>query len=341
MRAVKLKKRDLHKFLESLSNFGEFWGPVKKDDGHVLEKVDDFSQLDLKALRTRLPFKKLLFPSRMRMLSFNEGKLKEELEDIPRRVIFGMHPCDITGLMITDNFFNLQYSDPYYNERRKRVAIVGLSCEPDDKCFCKTTGTGNVERGFDLFLTELDKFFLIWVGSSLGDDLLRECPELIDEEVNHKDLVEYIDWRNRRDNMFTLDLNFTGMPGIMELSFDDNLWQELGEKCLSCGSCTIVCPTCPCFNVIDQIALNGKEGERIRQWDSCQYREYSMVAGGHNFRESRAERLRLRFIHKLQAFVGKFGEPACVGCGRCINTCPVGIDVKTVGLALKGEEVKA
>ena len=133
----------------------------------------------------------------------------------------------------------------------------------------------------------------------------------------------------------------TGMPSIMELSWDNPLWEELGEKCLSCGACTIVCPTCPCFNVFDEINLKQTEGRRIRQWDSCMFREYSMVAGGHNFRESRAERLKLRFTHKLQAFVGKFGEPACVGCGRCIDTCPVDIDIRTVGMRLKGEEVMA
>ena len=129
------------------------------------------------------------------------------------------------------------------------------------------------------------------------------------------------------------------MPSLMELYWDDELWNELGDRCLSCGACTLVCPTCPCFNVIDEVNLDSTKGERMRKWDSCMFREYSMVAGGHNFREARADRLKLRFTHKLQAFVGEFGKPACVGCGRCIDICPVDIDIRTVAMRLKGEEV--
>ncbi len=341
MRAVKIKKEHLNNFLESIKPFGELWGPVKKGDGHVLEKIEDFSRLDLTALRTKLPFKKLLLPPRFTMFTFKGRKADATFEDFPNRVIFGLHPCDIYALTIMDNFHNLHYPDPYYHERRKRTAIIGLSCIPDELCFCKSTNTHNVEKGFDLFFSDLEDFFLVWVGSSLGDDMIRACSEFVDENVGHDDLKKYIAWRKYRDAQFKTEMDLTGMPGIMELSYDSPIWEELGEKCLSCGACTIVCPTCTCFNVIDEVELGKLEGKRIRQWDSCLFTEYSMVAGGHNFREARAERLKLRFTHKLQAFVGKFGEPACVGCGRCIGTCPVDIDIRTVVAQLKGEEVSA
>jgi sulfhydrogenase subunit beta (sulfur reductase) len=341
MRAVKLKREHLFDFLGSLSQFGVFWGPVKKGDGHVLAPVDDFSKIDSIALHTRLPFKKLLVPPKFNVFTFKESEIKSELKDIPQRVIFRLHPCDIWGLMIMDKFFTANYIDPYYYERRKRTIMIGISCIPDERCFCKTTNTGNVETGCDLFLSDLGEILLVWVFSSLGDDLVRECPELVDENLNADDLKRYVDWRVYRENQFKLRLDFTGMPGIMELGYDSEFWDELGEKCLSCGACTIVCPTYPCYNVIDNLELNRDESVRTRQWDSCMYREYSMVAGGHNFREAHSERLKLRFTHKLQAFVGQFGEPACVGWGRCIDTCPVGIDIKTVALALKREEVSA
>ena len=341
MRAVEMKRENLNDFLEAIKPFGTLWGPVKNGDNFSLEKIDDYSKLELTALRTKIPFKKLLTPPKFSMFSFNKEDFKSAIDDLPNRVIFGLHPCDLHGLMIMDNFFNMHYPDPYYEEQRKRTAIIGLSCIPDEKCFCRTTNTHYAEGGFDLALTDLEEFFIIWVGSSLGDDMLRQCPGLMEEKVSHDDLKKYIQWRQRRESSFTLEMDFTGMPSIMELSWDEPLWEELGDKCLSCGACTIVCPTCPCFNVFDEINLNGSEGQRIRRWDSCLFREYSMVAGGHNFRESRAARLKLRFTHKLQAFVGKFGEPACVGCGRCIDTCPVGIDIKTVGILLKGQEVIA
>lgn len=341
MIAMKMKKENLNDFLEAIKPFGTLWGPVKNGDNFSLEKIDDYSKLDLTALRTKIPFKKLLTPPKFSMFSFNMEDSKPAFDDPQKRIIFGLHPCDLHGLMIMDNFFNMHYPDPYYLERRRRTAIIGLSCIPDEKCFCKTTNTHYAEGGFDLALTDLEDFFIIWVGSSLGDDMIRECPQLVNENVDHDDLSKYIQWRQHRESSFKMEMDFTGMPSIMELSWDNPLWEELGEKCLSCGACTIVCPTCPCFNVFDEINLKQTEGRRIRQWDSCMFREYSMVAGGHNFRESRAERLKLRFTHKLQAFVGKFGEPACVGCGRCIDTCPVDIDIRTVGMRLKGEEVMA
>ncbi len=341
MRAVKMKKENLNDFLKAIGSFGTLWGPVQNGEEYALEQVKDYSKLDLTALRTKIPFKKLLFPPRFSMFTFNGEKISPALENLPHQVIFGLHPCDIHGLRIMDRFFEMQFPDPYYLERRKRTAVIALSCIPDEKCFCRTTNTHYAERGFDLAFTDLGSFFIIWVGSSLGDDMIRVCPELIDEDVGHSDLALYSKWRKKRESSFKLDMDFTGMPSVMELSWDEPIWEELGEKCLSCGACTIVCPTCPCFNVLDEIDLNQTDGRRIRQWDSCMFREYSMVAGGHNFRESRAARLKLRFTHKIQAFVGQFGDPACVGCGRCIGTCPVDIDIVTVGQRLKGEEVKA
>lgn len=340
MRAVKLKKQYLKGFLTCVSGWGELWGPVRRNTRVILEEIDDIGQIDLTALRTQLPFKKLLFPPKLNVFHFDEKGYYTDFSKIPKRIIFGLHPCDIKALLIMDEFFAKEYKDPYYYERRKRTVIIGLSCIPDEKCFCNATDNESATEGFDLFLTDLGDFFLIWVGSSLGDDLVRECPELTDPNIDHADLKKYIEWQKYRSSQFKMDIDLTGMPDIMELSYESPVWEEMGEKCLSCGACTIVCPTCPCFNVEDAFTLGKNEGERVRYWDSCMFREYSMVAGGHNFREARAERLKLRFIHKLQAFVGKFGKPACTGCGRCIGTCPVDIDIYTITKKLQGEEIQ-
>ena len=339
MRAVKLKKEDLSQFLSHVRQFGELWGPIRRGDRHILERVEDPSRIDLSAIRTALPFKKLLFPARTPLFRFDEIHMKASLSDIPRRAIFGMHPCDIHGLLIMDEFFNKNYPDPYFIERRKKTAIIGLSCCPDERCFCHATNTDTVNDGFDLFLTDLGGFFLVWVGSSLGDDLVRECPDLMSAEAGTADLKKYIEWRRSRQKSFKMNIDLTGMPDIIELSTNSTIWEQEGEKCLSCGACTIVCPTCPCYNVVDELELGKLQGERYRRWDSCMFREYSMVAGDHNFREARAERLKLRFTHKLQSFVGTFGKPACVGCGRCVGACPVDIDIQTVVKRLQGEEV--
>ena len=339
MRAVKLKKKDLSSFLECIRTWGELWGPVPQGDRYVLKWVDDPNRLALFAQRTTLPFKKLWTPPKFSMFGFSGKNYTEQLGLIGNRILVGLHPCDIHALLIMDEFHAKHHPDPYYLEHRKRTAIVGFSCVPDEKCFCNATHTDSVEEGFDLFLTDLDDFFLIWIGSSLGDDLVRSCPNLVQEKVSPCDVKLYIDWQKERNTQFKMDIDLTSMPDIMELSSESAVWEDDGKRCLSCGACTIVCPTCPCFNVYDQTRMDKLEGERIRQWDSCQFREYSMVAGGHNFRAARSERLKLRFTHKLQAWVGEFGKPACVGCGRCIGTCPVDIDIQTVVKKLQGEEV--
>jgi sulfhydrogenase subunit beta (sulfur reductase) len=341
MRAVKLKKSNLKGFLMCTGSWGELWAPVKRNDRFILDKITDLSQLDCTALRTTLPFKKLLFPPKFSMFRYEAGNYANDMSGLPKRILFGLHPCDIKALLIMDEFFAKEFKDPYYFERRNRTAIIGLSCIPDEKCFCNATMNETVTEGFDLFFTDLGDFFLIWVGSSLGDDLIRECPNLIDTAIGHQDLKKYIQWRKHRSQQFKMDIDLIGMPDIVELSQDSPVWEEEGKKCLSCGACTIVCPTCPCYNVLDETELGKKGIERVRRWDSCMFKEYSMVAGGHNFREARSERLKLRFTHKLQAFVGKFGKPACTGCGRCIDTCPVGIDIFTMVKHLKGEEVHA
>ena len=336
MRVVKLKKKDLVPFLRKLEEFGEVWGPVKRGDKFVYQHTDP-ENFDLKALRTIIPPKKFFVPPRFRMFRF-KGDEWEEDKVSEKRILFGLHPCDIHGILILDKLFLANYTDPYYKARRENTAIIGLSCEPDDKCFCKATNTHSVEEGFDLALSDIGDEYLVWIGSSLGDDLQKMGQEFIDEDVSEKDIEKYIDWRKKRDAKFRTDIDLTAMPDIFEISYNSPLWEKLGEFCLSCGQCSMVCPTCNCYNMEDTYRI-GKDIERIRHWDSCTFKEYSMVAGGHNFREARSARLKLYYTHKLAGFMSVFGKPSCVGCGRCEVTCPVGINVPNVAKALKDEKV--
>ena len=340
MRILKLKKKNLPRFLKSLSSFGELWAPVKKGDAHVFQKITDPKEIDLQARRTILPIKKLIHPPRFKMFDYDGKGYRENLSDIERKVVFGIHPCDIHGLLILDQVFMEEHPDPYYIERRKNTAIIGVSCIPDEYCFCNETGTDVTQTGYDLFFSEIGTdFMIVWVGSSLGDDLVRTAEQLFDENITVEEIEKFIDWKEKRDKHFTLDINLTAMPDLFELKINDKVWDKIGERCLACGACTMVCPTCNCFNVVDENALEEKKGARKRIWDACTLHEYSLVAEGHNFRESRADRMRLWYTHKLRAFIGAYGDPSCVGCGRCIVTCPVNINVFTVVKTLRGEEV--
>ncbi|MCX7785126.1 MAG: 4Fe-4S dicluster domain-containing protein [candidate division WOR-3 bacterium] len=339
MKVLKLQKKNLNSYLQSLRQFGEIYGPVRKGEKFIYGHLDDLDKLDLRMVRTILPVKKFLVPPQFDTFTFSGSDYKPELENIPRRVVFGVHPCEIHGLLILDKFFLERFPDPFYQERRRKTAILGLSCVPDEKCFAKSTNTHYVESGFDLAFNDLDDFYLVWVGSSLGDDLVRLRLDLFDENIKEKDLRRYMEWRAWRDAQYKLNLDLTAMPDIMELNYESPIWNKLGEKCLSCGACSMVCPTCPCYNVTDQIRPNQKNGRRMRNWDSCMFKPFALVAGGHNFREDRSQRVRLWYTHKLKAFITEFGKAACVGCGRCIDTCPVDINVKTVVKELKGRPI--
>jgi len=338
MKVLKLKKHNLNEYLDSLRIWGEIFGPVRQGEKYIYGHLDNLDKLDLKMVRTILPVKKFLVPPKFNTFTFDKHNYKAELQNIPRRIVFGVHPCEIHGLLILDKFFMEKFPDPFYQERRRKTAILGLSCVPDDKCFAKSTNTHYVESGFDLAFNDLEEFYLVWVGSSLGDDLVRLRLDLFDEDIKEKDLRRYMEWRTWRDSQYKLKLDLTAMPDIMELNYNSPLWKELGDKDLACGACSMVCPTCPCYNMHDRLNPIGNAGERQRSWDSCMFKPFALVAGGHNFRENRSQRVRLWYTHKLKAFITEFGKAACVGCGRCIDTCPVDINVKTVVQALKGEK---
>ncbi len=334
MRKLKLKKGNLTKFLKAISKHGELWGPKKKGDVHIYDRILNIKDLVTEPVTTFLPVKKLFLPPRLHMLHFDGETAKEAEQLSTPRIIFGVPACEIHSLLILDRIFGHQYKDPYYFERREKSTIIALSCAPSSYCLCKSAGTHVIEEGFDLAITDLDDTYLVWVGTSKGDDLIRIAPRLFDKELTDSDIKKFIAWRERRNSEFAESIDFRLMPDLMDLNYHSPIWEAFGEKCLSCGACTMVCPTCNCYDVRDEVSLDDDTVDRKRHWDSCMFKEYSMVAEGFNFRAAKAERLKLWYTHKLQSFTGAYQKYSCVGCGRCIMTCPVNINVLTVSQAL-------
>jgi sulfhydrogenase subunit beta (sulfur reductase) len=338
MQTLRLSDHLLPEFIESLKAWGTLWAPVERAPGVFdLEVIDDVRRARPDALRTILPFKKLLLKPRFTMLT---GKLGEIPEDPGEgrhgpQVFFGAHACDIHALRILDLLHLSNFQDSYYLENRKSLMVVGYGCWPDERCFCASLDTSTADDGFDLFLTPLEGRMLVSVGSSLGDDVVRANPQLF-EPATRQDTREYMDRLGARRKAFKLSLDVTDLPYVLELKREDPVWREIGARCLCCGSCSMVCPTCSCFNVVDELVPQGV-GQRVRLWDSCLFRDYAVVAGGHNFRADRADRVRNRYYHKQEAFVREFGVPSCVGCGRCIENCPTGINVVEVFGHVRGD----
>jgi sulfhydrogenase subunit beta (sulfur reductase) len=340
MRILKMQEKYLEVFLESLDKFGTLYGPVERRGVLTYDKVENLSEVELGGKHPMIPLKKLFHPKKFTMLHFNERGFYPDYSMIKRRVVLGVHPCEIHGLAKLDDIFLKEPVDPYYKGLRDSTAIIGFSCLPTENSICNATGTDIVKDGFDLFFVDLDEFYLVWVGSSLGHDMIYEREEFFEEDVTHEDIQKYVQWREKRNKMFKHDFDFRSMPDVMELSHDSEVWDYFAEKCLSCGQCSMVCPTCNCYNVTDVFDVtNESVGIRERVWDSCMFVDYSLVSGDHNFRAKRADRLKLWYTHKLKSFGDEYGQPGCVGCGRCVETCPVDINVLTVAEALTAKEV--
>jgi sulfhydrogenase subunit beta (sulfur reductase) len=340
MRILKMQAKFLDVFLESLSKFGNLYGPTYKNDVLSYDRLESISDLVITDEHPMIPIKKLFHPMRFTMLHFNEKGFSPDYSMIEKRVVLGVHPCEIHSLLILDDVFMREPMDPYYAELRQNSAIIGFSCLPTENSLCYSTDTDIVEEGFDLFFVNLGEYYLVWVGSSLGQDMIYEREDFFDKDVTHEDIQKYIKWRQKRNKMFKKSFEFDSMPDILELSYDSEVWDDFGKTCLSCGQCSMVCPTCNCYSVTDVFDVTNEViGRRDRAWDSCMFVDYSLVAGGHNFRESRASRLKLWYGHKLKTFGKDYGRPGCVGCGRCVDTCPVDINVLTVSEALITKEV--
>lgn len=338
MQTLRLDARRLPDLIRHLMTVGQVWAPVEKGPNRFnLEVIDDPARARPEVLRTAVPFKKLLLPPRLTMISGEFGGTGEAGACEPaagRQILFGAHACDVHALKILDVLYLSNYVDPYYAARRERLMVVEYGCWPDEHCFCESLDTSTADDGFDLALTPLDGRFLVTVATSAADDVVRAAPELF-EPATDADIRDYLERLRRRREAFRLELDASDLPYVLELKKQDPVWDELARRCLCCGSCSVVCPTCSCFNVADRIEEDGSAA-RVRTWDSCLYPDYAVVAGGHNFRADRGDRVRNRYYHKQEAFVREFGMPSCVGCGRCIENCPTGIHVVEVFDSVRG-----
>jgi ferredoxin len=260
-----------------------------------------------------------------------EGIESLPLEPAPRYAFFGVRPCDLVGIEIQDRVAAGpgRVVDRAYVARREAAFVVVVNCdEPGHNCFCVSMDTGPRARsGFDIALTEVDGpaglRYLAEIGSDAGAALLRrlEAPPAEEAMCGTVDIA-LADAEGRMGRV----MDTTGLKELLQSSLDHPIWAEIGERCLGCTNCTMVCPTCFCWSVEDAMDLDATRATRTLRWDSCFTLDFSFVHGG-PVRESIGARYRQWFTHKLASWVDQFGSFGCVGCGRCITWCPVGIDL--------------
>jgi ferredoxin len=281
----------------------------------------------------------VIFPQNETFFSFvykkdNENFQKTDIElspklDVHETIIFGARPCDAKGFRIYDRvYLDTDTPDPYYKERRDKTTIITMCCpSPSPGCFCVAVGgsPSNTE-GSDAMITEMEHGYFIEPLTQKGMAILEE--PLIEDGNSYKSEA-----KKQQDAAYEKVKNPFTREGSLKVSLAlfnlDAFWEQVTARCISCGVCTFLCPTCYCFNITDEQASNG--GERIRSWDACMFSHFTLEASGHNPRPFKHQRFRNRVGHKFLYYPDKYdGIIACCGCGRCIRYCPVSIDISEV-----------
>jgi len=279
-------------------------------------------------------WKKFLYPPIHKLYTavYKNNKFEFEKEDNSniKYAFIGVRACEINAIEIQDKvFFGGEYQNNQYKNLRKNAFIIAVNCsKAESNCFCTSMGTGpEVKSGYDLVLTEIkninEHYFLIDAGSQQGEDILNQ---LSTKEANSENIDEGKKVIENTKSQVQKKLDTENLKEILLKNLESPVWEDVAKRCLACGNCTMVCPTCFCMTVEDYTDLQKTKAERIQKWDSCFTLEYSYIHGG-SVRVSIGSRYRQWLTHKLASWHEQFGTSGCVGCGRCITWCPVGIDI--------------
>jgi len=338
MTIKKFTKEEWVKALEDLRDSSGIIVPVRDGDFHSFKPMENGTKPDFDFQNSRLSPKSAIYPQSERMFEYNLDEndpqahiLKESPKDFFPQAIVGIRPCDAFSFqMVKINFDNPQYRDPWWVQRYEATTFVGLGCkDPCATCFCTSVGSGPFsEKGLDVTLYDLGETFLAKSLTDKGEAFLGKIKRGSPADESAMKEAESTASAASGKMSSTVSTDELRGKGVMDL-FDAPFWDGVGFACINCGTCTFFCPTCWCFDIQDEVL--GKEGDRIRNWDACMFPIFTLHGSGHNPRDNKVHRVRQRFMHKLKYYVDKYDDGVCcVGCGRCIQFCPVNIDIREV-----------
>ena len=341
-----LRKERLESFLETLLRDRAVFAPVRKGESLLFESIESARDFVPGHGNTVNSSKDALFPQTERLFAYRKEEKVVKI-DAPspgeqKQALFGVRPCDTRALLLLDGVFGGNTKDPYYGHRRANTLVISLACaHPDPTCFCLSLGGGPCSpEGSDLLMLDLGDRYVVEAHSEQGRALLRDGSF---EDAGDEALAGAAEARREAEssiNQTAMGMRTTGkeLQERLERLFDDPLWDDLTESCLGCGVCTYLCPTCHCFDICDEASAGA--GERIRIWDSCQFPLFTQQASGFNPRTSVKERFRHRIMHKFSYLPGNGNLTGCVGCGRCVRSCPVNLDIREVLEKISKDEAK-
>lgn len=309
---------------------------ILKDNKHIYAPVSLRGKTDFKSIKsvdeisidhiqTTQSAKAIAFPRTEKLFSYTKDKNDVKLENydatlIPETVVFGIHPCDAASFKPLSGIFNWDTKDLPFNERMKRTTLIAMSCtQCDEYCFCTSVNgnPGNTE-GSDILLTPINKEgYLVEIVTEKGSALIEKYNSIFEEapDVKKEDFLADVPVR------FSLE----DLQGKISKMFENDVWKKQSERCLGCGACAFVCPTCACFDI--QEDAKGNSGSRLRCWDACGFSLFTVHTSGHNPRETQSQRWRQRLLHKFSYMPERISVRGCTGCGRCSRACPVDMNI--------------
>jgi len=303
--------------------------PVTKGKSFVFKAIEDPKEVVLDYNTTILPLKKFFLPPRETIVEYNIGKTEFHAPEIKVEptVFFGIHNYELQGVFRLDYAFGTGVKDETYLKKRENNIFIGVTYNPDDYHFAESVGIPtDLKEGFDIFLTKHNNHYRVETLTAKGAEIVKEWSIFLEDSNYSEDPV--VHFKNK------LKQSVAGIREIFHGAYNHPIWKKTAEKCYSCGTCNLVCPTCYCFDVSDEVELGTENGERSRRWDSCQILGFTEVAGGEAFREKRHDRVRHRMSRKFAYIMDDKGRPFCVGCGRCVRQCTADINIVDVMNAL-------
>jgi len=317
-----IEKKDIPDLMRAIKSAGKILiAPIKEERTSRYAIIDDPSKAAFDLQLTRMSLKEHFFPPTECILEYQRTDDGIQIKDPPlpnkERVVFGARPCDAAALSVMDKVFTWDYNDSFYLARREKTTIVTIGCEKlGPACHCLDVGLSpNARDGSDILLIPLE-------GEKYEVDIVTDKGKKLAELWGDK----IRDVSDSERKILTPKYETKKPPEDLDKKFESAAWAELTRKCLGCGVCAYLCPTCHCFDIVDE--QDGiTSGERRRNWDVCAFNMFTKHGGGHNPRPEQWQRYRQRVMHKFDYYPERFDCVACVGCGRCILSCPVGMDI--------------
>ena len=318
---MKLSKQNLKALLDSLAANRDVFVPATVNGVSKFALYEEGVEPDFDMVNTTMPPKDLLFPQTQKMYHFDVDengsyRIREYDESRPQ-VLFGVRACDMRSIKCLDEVFLTKgFVDEFYANARDKLLSVCIGCaKAAETCFCASMSVDpQLAPNADIMLQDCGDVYNVIAQTEKGEAEVAGWSAFVEDGSAEPVACEQ-----------ELKVNMEGVVDKLEGMYKAPIWENLSIKCLNCGTCTYVCPTCHCFDISQENRM--KDGVRFRCWDSCMFSEYTAMAGGHNPRPEKLERVRNRFMHKLNFFERRYGISLCVGCGRCVEKCPVALDI--------------